>query len=1100
MNTAIKVLIALIVMVAVVIGTLIIITARLDLNDYRDEITDFLQKSTGRSVVLAGELSHTLYPWLSLETGGIIVGNPSGFEDGAFLSLEGLKIRVKTLPLLRNVLEIDTLKIQGMRLHLVKNGDGRGNWDDLMEPTVTPREKGAAPLAALLLGGIDIRDAALTWTDHHENRTATITDADLQTGELVVGQPVELRASMRLAADRPDIKAAINLNGTIVYQQRGDQLTIRPLAMEADLEGKNIPTGQNRLILTTAMELNRDAGTAELSDINVKLLASTATGGLRIEQLDTASPSFAATLAVRGEDISALFKAAEVEPLASQLSGLSDRSFDIKTAIDADAAGGDINISLFNAHILGANIQAEAHARNRFSGTPAVRARIDAQGPDLPALFGIAGALDARLASVAQQLRAVKDKSFHIKTDFDADLKSGRIDLTTLDITAADLILSGDLQTQRLRSLTPALKGRIDAQGSDLPTLMAAIGVFLEPDNALSVHAGKLAALRQKSFMLAGRFDADLQTGTLSLPTLEAQALGFELAAELAGDNIHRPKGVLKGGLKGRLRLSHPNPAPILSALDQAGLAQTLQSFVVNTNISGNPARLDLQPLTLNAVLAGDRIADGRVELTVNADTQLDLRTQDLNINQFSISGLGLEINGRLSAQQYLSDPVFGGELSVAPFNLKTLMRRLHRTPPETADSGALNRVAITETAFTGNQKGLEISQFKAMLDDSNIQGSFSAGGSERTEYQFGIAIDRIDADRYLPPAPAANNPPVTPETAAVGAASELPLETLRALSLKGDLAIGELMISGATLTQARLSMNAKDGLVTLAPVTAMLYDGSYSGGITLDAKGDEPLLSMKTDFANINLQPLLTDLADGANLQGTGNISLAVNSRGGDVHTLKRHLSGNGRIDLRAGVLKGMDIPGVLRQIEVLYESKRIGRVDKGEQTRFDSLTGSLNIENGVVANDDLLMTAPGFTVNGKGTLLDLNDASWKYKFIVSVDDAQATLGEQRYNLGGYSLGINCGGRLIEKKCTPDVKTILQALLKGKLKDKVKDKVQHIIGDKLPIRIPGLSTEPAPESSPEQAPKPAESNAPPQTRPEDAAEKAVKKLLDKIF
>ena len=1093
MNTAIKVLIALMVMVAVVIGTLIIITARLDLNDYRDEITDFLQKSTGRSVVLAGELSHTLYPWLSLETGGIIVGNPSGFDDGAFLSLEGLKIRVKTLPLLRNVLEIDTLKIQGMRLHLVKNGDGRGNWDDLMEPTVTPREKAAAPLAALLLGGIDIRDAALTWTDHHENRTATITDADLQTGELVVGQPVELRASMRLAADRPDIKAAINLNGTIVYQQRGDQLTIRPLAMEADLEGKNIPTGQNRLILTTAMELNRDAGTAELSDINIRLLASTATGGLRIEQLDTASPSFAATLAVRGEDISALFKAAEVEPLASQLSGLSDRSFDIKTAIDADAAGGDINISLFNAHILGANIQAEAHARNRFSGTPAVRARIDAQGPDLPALFGIAGALDARLASVAQQLRAVKDKSFHIKTDFDADLKSGRIDLTTLDINAADLILSGDLQTQRLRSLTPALKGRIDAQGSDLPTLMAAIGVFLEPDNALSVHAGKLAALRQKSFMLAGRFDADLQTGTLSLPTLEAQALGFELAAELAGDNIHRPKvglkGVLKGGLNGKLRLSHPNPAPILSALDQAGLAQTLQSFVFNTDISGNPARLSLQPLVLNAVLAGDRIADGRAELRVNADTLLDLRTQDLNINRFSISGLGLDIHGRLSAQQYLSDPVFGGELSVAPFNLKTLMRRLNQTPPETADSGAFNTVAITDTAFTGSQKGLEVSQFKATLDDSNIQGSFSARVPEQTEYQFGIAIDRIDADRYLPPE-GADSPPVTPETAA--AAGKLPLETLRALNLKGDLAIGELMISGATLTQARLSMNAKDGLITLAPVTAMLYDGSYSGGITLDAKGDEPLLSMKTDFANINLQPLLTDLADGANLHGTGNISLAVNSRGGDVHALKRHLSGNGRIDLRAGVLKGMDIPGVLRQIEVLYESKRIGRVDKGDLTRFDSLTGSLNIENGVVANDDLLMTAPGFTVNGKGTLLDLNDASWKYKFIVSVDDAQATLGEQRYNLGGYSLGINCGGRLIEKKCTPDVKTILQALLKGKLKDKVK----HIIGDKLPIRIPGLSTEPAPEPKTD----PAESNAPPQTRPEDAAEKAVKKLLDKIF
>ena len=164
------------------------------------------------------------------------------------------------------------------------------------------------------------------------------------------------------------------------------------------------------------------------------------------------------------------------------------------------------------------------------------------------------------------------------------------------------------------------------------------------------------------------------------------------------------------------------------------------------------------------------------------------------------------------------------------------------------------------------------------------------------------------------------------------------------------------------------------------------------------------------------------------------------------------------------------------------MYESKRFGDVETTGDTQFKSLTATLNIKNGIVDNDDLLLNATGFKVNGKGMLMNLNDETWKYNMNVVVDNSSATKDENRYNIGGYNILIKCRGKVINKLCLPDLGSMIEAIFKETTKEKLLDKIG--------IKIPGLTTK-------QEAPK---QEAPKQKEPKDPLNELKDAVIEDIF
>ncbi|MBL1141959.1 MAG: AsmA family protein [Proteobacteria bacterium] len=1152
-------------MIALVIAAIVITLIYINPNDYKGSIAEKLKEETGRDIRIDGDINLSYYPWLGLDVEGITVSNAKGFGDKPFLQTKTIKARVKLLPLLRKELEMDTLVLHGATVNLARNEKGVSNWDDLIkaEDTAT-KDNQPMPLAALVLGGIDIQEANIYWNDKQQGLEYKITDAKISTGELKYGEPITLSAVLNASASKPALSAAIQFNGTVAYEDSGDVLLLKPMLLEANVKGKEIPGGQALVKLSSEININLDEETASINSLDLTAFDTQLIGQIKSAKILSGKPEVSGEVAINGKDLAALLKIVEVEPLASQLAKMSDKKFDISTSFNADTNRNDIDISKLDISLLGNRINAEIYARNIGSETPAAKGKIKANGADLPALIKIAsqfmGEASQDLKSLSSEL-ASASKPFDVQTDFDVDLKSGVIDIPSLSIKALGMDASGKISGKQINSDTPAINGVLKASGDNLPLLISimaqlkgaskkdtdalskqlssvsksfAIDTRFDTDSktnsvsipALSINAlgmtangnlkarkinsdspaisGELKAkgpnlplllqiatslqegdsqlandlgkIEQKAFDIDTKFDADIGSGKINLPSLNVNAFGFKVNGNLKGDNIQKSNG----SMNGKIVVSSENPKPLLTAMGQADVAQVLKSISVNTGINGNTSKLNLKPFSFEGVFSGKQIPNSPARLTIHADSEINLDKETFNLSGLQVKGLGLDVKGSINASKFKTAPAISGQIALAPFDLRQFMKSLNKEVPETADANVLKRFAVA-SSFSGTTSSLSLKDLKAELDETKLQGDINIKQISPLDIEFGLGVDKLNADRYLPPD--TETKAVTPEAAAVGAATGLPVETLRAIKIKGDFVMGQLTISNAKLSDMELSIRADKGDIKLAPATAKLYKGSYAGDIHLDATGKLPKLTMNTKLRGVEAEPLLTDVVGSANAKGTANITLDVSSSGADINTLRNTLSGKGDILFEKGTLIGVDVKSVLHQVEIMIENKNFGTPDAGEKTEFDKLTATLNIHNGIIDNNDMLMLGSGYSVTGKGMLLNLNDETWKYVLIAKADPTRVKQGEKTYNIGGHEVPIKCKGKIADKNCKPDIEAIAATIVKKAVVDKLFEE----IGVKK--KSSGTTTEPG-----------GEQEVVPQEPVQDIKQKVIKDVFDKIF
>ena len=118
----------------------------------------------------------------------------------------------------------------------------------------------------------------------------------------------------------------------------------------------------------------------------------------------------------------------------------------------------------------------------------------------------------------------------------------------------------------------------------------------------------------------------------------------------------------------------------------------------------------------------------------------------------------------------------------------------------------------------------------------------------------FNLAVDSINADRYMPPPPPEGEEAATKDQA--DAPAELPVEALRKLNLDGTITVAEMTAINLKYRDAKLQVKAKNGVVRLHPFGAKMYDGSYAGDITLNVQKKQPRLSVNERITGVQAGP----------------------------------------------------------------------------------------------------------------------------------------------------------------------------------------------------------------------------------------------------
>ncbi len=217
------------------------LTLLFDPNDYKDEIIKAVKDQTGRELRIEGKLGWSFFPWVGIETGKLELGNAPGFGPEPFARLDGAGAKVKLLPLLRKQIVVDTVFLDGLKLNLAKNAAGKTNWDDLVKPSTTekPAEKPAPGKEAVLISGIsinkvDIRKADVTWKDQASNAQYAVRNLDLQTGKIVVGEPVDVQLGFDVESGKPPVSKHLDLKSRIKLDLEKQSLDITNLALAFD--------------------------------------------------------------------------------------------------------------------------------------------------------------------------------------------------------------------------------------------------------------------------------------------------------------------------------------------------------------------------------------------------------------------------------------------------------------------------------------------------------------------------------------------------------------------------------------------------------------------------------------------------------------------------------------------------------------------------------------------------------------------------------------------------------------------------------------------------------------------------------------------------
>ena len=275
----IKLLFWLVGLAVIVIAAAVFLITTIDPNEHKDWIADKFHEETGRSISLDGPVALTLYPWLGLEASGVSIANTGEFGAGPFANLDYIKLRIKSLPLLRAEYEVDTIVVRGADINLVRNEQGIANWDEVK------RDKPILPLAAVALGGVAIEGARITLDDQQAAARYEVSDLDVSTAELKYGEPVDINMSFRGSSSSPELDATVALAGIITYATDAQRFSIDPLDVNAVIKGRNIPGGRTSAKLSTAIDVNLDQETLVFDGFTLEGLGLESSGHVEINNI-----------------------------------------------------------------------------------------------------------------------------------------------------------------------------------------------------------------------------------------------------------------------------------------------------------------------------------------------------------------------------------------------------------------------------------------------------------------------------------------------------------------------------------------------------------------------------------------------------------------------------------------------------------------------------------------------------------------------------------------------------------------------------------------------------------------------------------------------
>ncbi|MCX9134545.1 AsmA family protein [Aeromonas veronii] len=527
----------------------------IDPNQFKPQLAEQVRKSTGRELVMAGEIDWRFWPSLGLSLEKVALRNPAGFAEPDLIRFEQGEASVALLPLLSHRLEIGKVTLSGAHLFIQTKADGSSNLSGLINDATADASEPVVPAAPaptadskpwqISLQGVALSQASALVQDDRSGTSLRLDRLDLDMGQLATDQWVPVTLAAKGSADK----------------------------LAFDVKGQ------------TQIKLAQEVMASELKDLSLS-------GSLSDPFLRLDSFSIKADRLALGEwsNLTLALKGAKVEGLQASLAGSLEGT--LKGRLDKERKLAELSDVLLTAALEG---DALPRPQMKLKLAGFARAELDKQLITLSKL--VMSADEALLSGDGTvQLGAVPAISFDLKGEkLDLDKWLAKSAPTTTAQAKEDKPAAG--APNAAASDNKAVTGKSEALSAVEPDLGALKGLDL--DGRL-----QLGSLRLKGLDLgAVDLQVALAKGLLTLKQFSATVAGGQVSAKGVLDARQQP-----ATYKVHKQVAGVNIRPLLQTLAQSDLLEGKGDLDVQVQGRG------LSPLALRNGMQGKvtlKLSDG---------------------------------------------------------------------------------------------------------------------------------------------------------------------------------------------------------------------------------------------------------------------------------------------------------------------------------------------------------------------------------------------------------------------------------------------------------------------------------------------------------
>ncbi|MBA4315019.1 AsmA family protein [Limnobacter sp.] len=660
--------------VGIVIGVPVVLAAAaailvntIDQQALLNKASAVVKEKQQRDLAFTGPVQLKWFPSIGADLNGVTLSEFQSTDQ--FLKADKVSISLALLPLLSSEVVVDAVQASGVTVNVVKNADGKFNFDDLSNPETTdqveqemedaPAEGGQA--VNFSVDSIALENLNVTYADKQTGLEASLNNFAMQSGRIEQGVPTDIALKGNVKANKPQADLNIDLNTRLEFGL-GENLYANFENLKFAVLGQLDQQQADVNVQASTLNVNPNTLEVKAQSLDAKAKGQLPNVGAFDVSLSSPSLELSDTVA-RGEAFN--FKADLKQPTRSinailDLTGLQGN---LKQAVSAalnttvNMVEGERTVNLKLASPLSLNMKSQLIELAALSG------QLNVKDPALPkkeASMPLAGRLEVNNTEKTAEL----------------DLNS-KFEATSFDLKAAVKNFS-----------KPAITAVLNADKLDIDAL-------LPPKKNANTETAASSGEKSKdtpvdlSPLRSLNLDVTANIGELKVSNIQAQQL--------------KTKAVARGG---KLTIS-PLDAKLYGGSTTGVITAdaNTQTVTVNQNMTG----VQVQPV-IKALLDKDMV-EGKGNVGIN------IRTTGNTVNQMKAA-----LNGKVSVS--LQDGAIKGINLAERFrNAKSLL---------SSGSNSTQKTDTTQkTDFSSLAVSFDIANGVASSNDLNVMAPlFRIGGA----------------------------------------------------------------------------------------------------------------------------------------------------------------------------------------------------------------------------------------------------------------------------------------------------------------------------------------------------------------------------------